>query len=80
MFSITNYFSLPKADQKFCLFDNNLSEGKCSQSTPAIAEAELACGKGTVTLFEIRICKGVKDNNYKFCSNYYYKNYHCDVR
>ena len=57
-----------------------ISEDKCSQSTPAIAEAELACGKGTKSLFEIRICKGLKDNNYKFCSNYYYKNYHCDVR
>ena len=35
-----------------------ISEGKCSQNSLAIAEAGLACGNGTVGLFEIRISKG----------------------
>ena len=39
-------------------FACHLSEGKCSQKNPAMAEAELASGKGTVSLFEIRISKG----------------------
>ena len=38
-------------------FARLISEGKCSQNSPAIAEAESACGKGTVSLFEIRISK-----------------------
>ena len=51
----TNYFSPPKADQRFCL---SFIRGQMFQKNPAMAEAELASGKGTVSLFEIRISKG----------------------
>ena len=56
---------LPFAQSIFCRqnlikdFACLISEDKCSQNSSAIAEAELACGKGTVSLFEIRISKGI---------------------
>ena len=50
----TNYFRHQNLIKDFARL---ISEGKCSQNSPAIAEAELACGKGTVSLFEIRISK-----------------------
>lgn len=36
-----------------------ISEDKCFQNSSAIAEAELACGNGTTSLFEIRISEGI---------------------
>ena len=56
---------LPFAQSIFCHqnlikdFACLISEDKCSQNSSAIAEAELACGKGTASLFEIRISKAI---------------------
>ena len=56
---------LPFAQSIFCHqnlikdFACLISKDKCSQNSSAIAEAELACGKGTASLFEIRISKGI---------------------